>query len=183
LRLRTGNAYTFSKQQITCKRRTEHEHTKLWDCQNLRFHRIHILHLSCCGRRIRALNSRRRRQHRKFSPNPTSAVSFSIIGFIPLIFVIFFIPAIVLAFFAWITIRAIDGGNYIQARTKSLILGIVGLVFGVFIGGVFFLLAYANLGQTQLPQSPSTQRFCVQCGSPVPPNARFYPRCGKEQPL
>ena len=70
MRSRTGNAYTFSKQQITCKRRTEHEHTKLWDCQNIRFHRIHILHLSCCGGRIRALNSMSRRQHSKFSPNP-----------------------------------------------------------------------------------------------------------------
>jgi hypothetical protein len=117
-------------------------------------------------------------------PTPTSAVSFSIVGFIPLIFGIFFIPAIVLAFFAWTTIRAIDRGNYTQARTNSLILGIVGLVFGVFIGGVFFLLAYANLGQTHPPPSPpSTQQFCVHCGSPKLPNARFCPRCGKEQPL
>jgi hypothetical protein len=183
LHLRPENAYTFSKQQITCKRRTEHEHAKLRNCQNLRFHRIYILHPSCCGRRIRTLNSRRRRQHRKFSPKPHQRRLIFDYRFIPLIFGIFFIPAIVLAFFAWTTIRAIDGGNCIQARTKSLILGIVGLVFGVFIGGVFFLLAYANLGQTQLPQSPSTQRFCVHCGSPVPPNARFCPRCGKEQPL
>jgi uncharacterized membrane protein YidH (DUF202 family) len=87
-------------------------------------------------------------------PTPTSAFSFSIIGFIPLIFGIFFIPAIVVAFFAWTTIRAIERGNYMQARTNSPILGIVGLVFGVFIGGVF-----------------------------LPPNARFCPRCGKEQPL
>jgi hypothetical protein len=117
-------------------------------------------------------------------PTPTNAISFSIVGFMPLIFGIFFIPAIVLAFFAWTTIQAIDRGNYMQARTNSLILGIVGLVFGVFIGGVFFLLAYANLGQTQPPPSPpSNQRFCVHCGSPVPPNARFCPRCGKEQSL
>jgi hypothetical protein len=117
-------------------------------------------------------------------PTPASAISFSIVGFIPLIFGIFFIPAIVLAFFAWTTIKAIDAGNYMKAHTNSLILGIVGLVFSMFIGGVFFLLAYAYLSQTQPPQSPpSTQWFCVHCGSPVPPNARFCPRCGKEQPL
>jgi lysylphosphatidylglycerol synthetase-like protein (DUF2156 family) len=117
-------------------------------------------------------------------PTSTSGISFSIVGFILLVFGLFFIPAVVLALFAWTTIKAIDGGNYMQARTNSLLLGIVGLVFGVFIGGVFFLLAYANLGQTHPPPSPpSTQQFCVHCGSPKLPNARFCPRCGKEQPL
>jgi uncharacterized membrane protein YidH (DUF202 family) len=118
-------------------------------------------------------------------PTSTSTVSFSVVGFILLIFGIFFIPATVLAIFAWTTVKAIDAGNYNQARTNSLILGIVGLVFGVFIGGVFFLLAYANLGQAQPPlytPPQSTQRFCVHCGSPVPPNARYCPHCGKEQP-
>jgi uncharacterized paraquat-inducible protein A len=117
--------------------------------------------------------------------NPSNIFTFPFISVISLTFLFLFIPAIVLAFFAWSTVKSIDAGRYGQARTNSLILGIVGLIFGVFIGGIFFLLAYANLSEPRpMPYTPTApaQRFCVHCGNPVPPNARYCPRCGKEQP-
>jgi hypothetical protein len=120
---------------------------------------------------------------------PANVSAFPFLGLILLIFGVFLIPAIVLTFFAWSTVKAIDAGRYEQARTNSLILGIIGLVFGVFIGGIFFLLAYANLGEPQpyqpyppQPPQPQPQKFCVNCGKPISPNGRYCPYCGKEQP-
>jgi zinc-ribbon domain len=117
--------------------------------------------------------------------SPGNIVTFPFLSVISLTFLFLFIPAIVLAFFAWSTVKSIDAGRYGQARTNSLILGIVGLIFGVFIGGIFFLLAYANLSEprpTPYPPQAPAQRFCVHCGNPVPPNSRYCPNCGKEQP-
>lgn len=104
---------------------------------------------------------------------------------VSLVLIFAFIPAIVLTFFAWTTVKHIDAGRYSQARTYSLILGIVGLFFGLILGGIFFFLAYANLGETPLqPYQPTTspQKFCVQCGRPVSADTKFCPYCGKEQP-
>jgi hypothetical protein len=116
---------------------------------------------------------------------PGNIFTFPFFSVISLTFLFLFIPAIVLAFFAWSTVKAIDAGRYGQARTNSLILGIVGLIFGVFIGGIFFLLACFNLGEprpTPYPSQVSAQRFCVHCGNPIPLGARYCPNCGKEQP-
>jgi hypothetical protein len=117
--------------------------------------------------------------------SPSNISQVPVFGNISVTFLFLFIPSIVLAFFAWSTVKAIDAGRYGQARTNSLILGIVGLIFGVFLGGIFFLLAYANLGAPQpitYPTQPPAQRFCVNCGNPVTLDSRFCPRCGKEQP-
>ena len=101
-----------------------------------------------------------------------------------LIFFLAFIPGIILTLFAWMTLRAIDAGRYNQAHTYSLILGIIGLFYGL-ISGIFFLLAYAKLGesmaQTFLSQ-PIPQRFCVNCGRVVSLGDRFCKHCGKELP-
>ncbi|HLC00460.1 MAG TPA: zinc ribbon domain-containing protein [Candidatus Bathyarchaeia archaeon] len=121
-------------------------------------------------------------------PDPiTPPASVSTVPFFVIltVFLILFIPAIILAFFAWSTVKAIDSGKYGQARTNSLILGIIGLFFGIFIGGIFFLLAYANLGEIPQPYitpQPQPQRFCVHCGKPISHNDRYCSYCGKEQP-
>jgi hypothetical protein len=112
---------------------------------------------------------------------PTSVIAFPFFGLILVIFGVFLIPALVLTFFAWSTVKAIDAGRIGQARTNTLILGIIGLVFGIVIGGIFFLLAYANLGVPYEPQPPQPQKFCLYCGKPIAPNDRFCRFCGKEQ--
>ena len=116
----------------------------------------------------------------------TPPASFSVFPFfiILLISLIFLIPSIILTFVAWSTVKAIDAGRYGQARTNSLILGIIGLFFGIIIGGIFFLLAYANLGEQPQPRPPQQQpqKFCVNCGKPISPYDRYCPHCGKEQP-
>src|SRR3990172_4737822 len=66
-----------------------------------------------------------------FPTTPPTSVSAFPFFIILMVFLIILIRAIVLAFFAWSTVKAIDGGRYGQARTNSLILGIIGLFFGV----------------------------------------------------
>ncbi len=118
---------------------------------------------------------------------PGAAIVFPFFGVFSLVFLVLLIPAIVLLFFAWQTVKSIDLGRYGQARTYSLILGIVGLIFGILLGGIFFLLAYARLGEAPVlyaPQPPPAgpQRFCVYCGRPVPLDSKFCPNCGRELP-
>jgi hypothetical protein len=102
--------------------------------------------------------------------------------FLPLAFVLF-VPGVILTVFAWMTMRDIDTGRYGQARTYSLILGIVGLFFGMLIGGIFFLLAHSKLSElTVQPVQQLGRRFCVNCGNPMSLDAKYCGRCGKEQP-
>lgn len=104
---------------------------------------------------------------------------------ISIVFMLLFIPGIILTVFAWTTVRNIDVGKYSQARTNSLILGIVGLFFGLLIGGIFFLLSYAKLGESMtqpIMVQSFPQRFCVNCGRAVSSDAKFCNHCGKELP-
>ena len=119
-----------------------------------------------------------------FPSTPPVSVTVFPLFMILMVFLILLIPAIVLTFFAWSTVKAIDAGRIGQARTNSLILGIIGLFFGVVIGGIFFLLAYARLGEIPQPYTPQPQpqKFCVNCGKPISPNDRYCTYCGKEQP-
>ena len=115
----------------------------------------------------------------------TTAITFPFFGIMLFVAFLLFIPGLILTIFARATMRNIDKGRYNQARTSSLILGIIGLFFGMLIGGIFFLLAYAKLGES--PMQPATlqpipQKFCVKCGRAVPLDATFCPHCGKELP-
>jgi hypothetical protein len=116
---------------------------------------------------------------------PTTIIAFPFFGLIMFAAFLLFIPGIILTIFARTTVRNIDAGRYSQARTYSLILGIIGLFFGMLIGGIFFLLAYAKLGESTMQPAtlqPLPQRFCVKCGRAVPLDAKFCPHCGKELP-
>jgi uncharacterized protein with PQ loop repeat len=115
----------------------------------------------------------------------TTFIAFPFFGLILFAAFLLFIPGIILTIFARATLRNIDTGRYSQARTSSLILGIIGLFFGMLIGGIFFLLAYARLGESPIQPvtlQPIPQRFCVKCGRAVPLDATFCPHCGKELP-
>lgn len=113
------------------------------------------------------------------SPSVPS-ISYIVPFYIGIIFFVILAIGIIFTIWSWITVRRFDQGNYGEARTYSLILGIVGIFFGLLIGGIFFLLAYAKAGEgTTLPP---IQRFCVQCGRPVSSDAKFCPNCGKELP-
>jgi uncharacterized protein YacL len=116
---------------------------------------------------------------------PATIIAFPFFGLIMFSAFLLFIPGIILTMFARTTVRNIEKGRYNQARTYSLILGIIGLFFGMLIGGIFFLLAYAKLGESpMLPATlqPLPQRFCVKCGRAVPPDAEFCPHCGNKLP-
>lgn len=109
---------------------------------------------------------------------PSGMVAFP---FIPM--GIFGVISIGFTAWSWTTLRNIEGGRYSDARTSSLVLGIFGLFFAWLIGGIFFILAYAKLGEILQPQIPITpQRFCVSCGRAVPADAKFCSNCGKEVP-
>jgi len=104
---------------------------------------------------------------------------------ISIVFMFLFVPGIILSVFAWTTVKNIDVGKFGQARTYSLILGIIGLFFGLLIGGIFFLLSYAKLGESMMQPimvQSFPQRFCVICGRAVSSDAKFCSHCGKELP-
>jgi len=95
---------------------------------------------------------------------------------------------------AYLTYKKIGEGDYIGARTSTLILGIFGLLpfLGTFIGGIFFILAYVKLGDilrmgqgalyTPI-QTPTSDKFCASCGQVVGVNDKFCPLCGAKLPL
>ena len=102
-----------------------------------------------------------------------------------LIFLVVEIITIGLAVWAWFTFRSIQAGLYSQARTPSIMLGILGLFFAWLIGGIFFILTYTKLVEVIEPRAtitPSHQRFCVSCGRAVLADAKFCSHCGKELP-
>ena len=83
-----------------------------------------------------------------------------------------------LTYLAWITVKHIERGRYEAARTNSLILGIIGLVFGMLLGGIFFLLSYNSLGHAV--HSPGHLRICSSCGKELAINSVFCSHCGKK---
>lgn len=104
-----------------------------------------------------------------------------------------FLVSVGLTIWAYITYKKIDEENYADARTYSLILGILGLFpfFGSFIGGIFFLLAYGKLGDvlrmiqvTSYPTTliPVSNRICVECGRLVDIEGHFCSQCGAKLP-
>ena len=104
-----------------------------------------------------------------------------------------FLVSVGLTIWAYITYKKIDEGNYADARTYSLVLGILGLfpLFGSFIGGIFFLLAYGKLGDVlriiQVTSYPTTlthvsNRICVECGRLVGIEGHFCSHCGAKLP-
>jgi hypothetical protein len=102
-----------------------------------------------------------------------------------LILLVVEIITIGLTVWAWFTFRNIGAGLYTQARTPSIILGILGLFFAGLIGGIFFILTYTKLGDVVEPRATivsSSQRFCVSCGRAVVADAKFCSHCGKELP-
>ncbi len=104
---------------------------------------------------------------------------------------------IVNAFFtywAYRTYKKVDEGNYADARSAALMLGLFGLLFGGFLGGLFFLLAYSKLGNvlrerdqiplesiTGIPESAGT-KYCVSCNTVIRAHDHFCENCGSKQP-
>ena len=109
---------------------------------------------------------------------------------------VFSVISITLSVWSWITLNNINAGKYQDAMTASLILGIFGLVFAWFIGGVFLLLAYGKLSDTLRYQATSSTipihspesnpaipaisigRFCSKCGNTISEDSSFCRHCG-----
>jgi hypothetical protein len=80
-------------------------------------------------------------------------------------------------------------GNYVGARTPTLVFGILSLLTAGIISGILYIVAYAKLGDAERdssklrpwgggpPPSPGS-RFCPACGRPSPPLGRFCEGCG-----
>jgi len=89
------------------------------------------------------------------------------------------------AWWSWTALKRIDAGRYMDARAACLLLGVFGLLFAFLIGGVFFLLAHAKLGEALQPLpavAPASFRVCTSCGRALAVDARFCAYCGKGLP-
>ncbi len=90
----------------------------------------------------------------------------------------------------------VDQGQYQQAKSKTLIWTIVGLIFLNIIPGIVLLIAYLKFDDlmnpsrgygympappqyaTPPPQTP--QRLCLNCGQQIAANYNNCPHCGKQ---
>ena len=102
-----------------------------------------------------------------------------------------FLVNVILAIWAYISYKKIEEGRYLEAQTGTLLLGIFGLAFGGFLGGLFFLLTYAKIGdilkkahwQQSIPKPTiAGERYCPNCGLIVYLTDKFCPKCGSQLP-
>jgi len=56
------------------------------------------------------------------------------------------------------TVKRIDDGLYEAAKTPCLIMGILGLLVGLIVPGIFYMLAYTKLGEVILRFGPVASR-------------------------
>ena len=56
------------------------------------------------------------------------------------------------------TVKRIDDGLYEAAKTPCLIMGILGLLVGLIVPGIFYMLAYTKLGEVILRYGPVASR-------------------------
>jgi len=56
------------------------------------------------------------------------------------------------------TVKRIDDGLYEAAKTPCLIMGILGLLIGLVVPGIFYMLAYTKLGEVILRYGPVASR-------------------------
>jgi hypothetical protein len=79
-------------------------------------------------------------------------------GVLSIIIILIFIAAYLT------TVKRIDDGLYEAAKTPCLIMGIVGLLIGFIVPGLFYMLAYTKLGEVILRYGPVASRTVL---SPV----------------
>ncbi|MCK5397831.1 MAG: zinc ribbon domain-containing protein [Thermoplasmata archaeon] len=83
--------------------------------------------------------------------------------------------------------KMVDQGQYEQAKSKTFLWMIVGILFVFFIPGVLLLIAYmkfdslinASRGMDHMPTPPLKQRICLGCGQQIAANYNNCPHCGK----
>jgi hypothetical protein len=56
------------------------------------------------------------------------------------------------------TVKRIDDGLYESAKTPCLIMGIIGLLVGLIVPGIFYMMAYTKLGEVILRYGPVASR-------------------------
>ncbi len=109
---------------------------------------------------------------------------------------IFLGVAVSLTVWSWGTLQRIEQGQYQEAQAPALVLGILGLFWAFFIGGIFLILAYVKLGNVISPRpaapvmaapvaaapQPAGGHMCPNCGRPIPMDAKFCNYCGHEMP-
>ena len=90
----------------------------------------------------------------------------------------------------------VDQRQYEQAKSKTLIWMIIGIIFVYFIPGILLLIAYLKFdnlinstrGMGQMPPAYGApppppvqqQRLCTGCGQHIPANYNNCPHCGKQ---
>jgi uncharacterized protein YacL len=73
-------------------------------------------------------------------------------GIFALIIILIFIAAYLT------TVKRVDDGLYEAAKTPCLIMGIIGLIVGLVVPGIFYMMAYTKLGEVILRYGPVASR-------------------------
>ena len=82
----------------------------------------------------------------------------------------------------------VDRGQYQQAKSKTLIWMIIGMIFMHVIRGIILLVAYmkvhnlinASRGVGYMPAPPLQLRVCLGCGQQIEASFNVCPHCGKQ---
>ncbi len=119
--------------------------------------------------------------------------------FISLFFVIWGVLPMIMGFLFFMNCKKInelvDQRQYEQAKSKTLIWMIIGIIFVYFIPGILLLIAYLKFDNLinasrvgHMPAPPQygappppqqQQRLCLGCGQQIPLNYNNCPHCGK----
>jgi RNA polymerase subunit RPABC4/transcription elongation factor Spt4 len=79
----------------------------------------------------------------------------------------------------------VSHGQYIQAKSKTLVWVIVGFIFAGVLPGIILLIAYLKFdplirsGMHPMAPPPQEMRVCTSCGRQIPVNYNVCPHCGK----
>ena len=96
-----------------------------------------------------------------------------------LFYIILALCQLAVFFLCRFTIKSLEEGNLIKARKRSLISGIMGLLFNL-ISGIFTLIAYSkikNVSDSYVKKMVYI-KYCPNCGAQLEESYNFCPKCG-----
>lgn len=104
-----------------------------------------------------------------------------------IVLIVFFVVGLLFFMSCKKITQMVDQRQYVQAKSKTLVWSILGILFVFFIPGLLLLIAYLKFdplinmssGYGQMPPPPQ-QRLCLGCGQQIPLQYNVCPHCGRQ---